>query len=1287
MNKAGKTTITLSAVLILVLLTASIYIFIPDKVKLTVEDTKSSFFVWEDDSWVLGATEYVHLYDGTKKMRASARDVVYDTTGDITTITRLASWKDNISTIDTYIFDSTATDVTLFPISHTLEITNAVGKIVHFEYRDILYTGETRLANSPETFGHQMKIEWQEGNYYAKVFQQSSVADKLIIRYRPTSDYEVYNVRMFDPPEINLSFNAFEDVDVIVEDGSEINISAESTDGGATVCLSADISSLGDDFSCGTGSTYYMWNASSENNKIYGNFCYQESANVSDETGIDGDCSLLYTGDYNPVVSDWNKLPYTLGYDGNWGTYTGTNGIVDDGYIYINYTKPSFAEGAFWKVRDRDGIFDLLIPDACWNEHATTLNLRVRANKPITSGATNWYCDDGSWTVLRTSSTWSTVYIHEEAVTWFDIVDDDTVVFDAAPEAKNVTLEPVSDDSIVKNLTYTVVGNTSFYTSVSSTYVEHDEDSVRCTGTWDGTHSCALTYDEDYNTYGSPDTDNDLVTVYQNFTCSSCSGTRDATILQYKYFVAAGVTANKTLEDYDCNLDNVQVRFEVYESVGANDWFKIQCIDDTSPTVWNLVFLEQASDAYGWYRFYESSMYFNETVTTLDTDLDIPKNTKITFNDDVTQIVGLLGSDYNYIDFFGNGSSSVSTDHLGLNSVRYTNMTVTPGFDGYLATYNISGEAQDSLGFSSDGDYYNSGIFYYANGTVEKVQGGSNVGRPQDTNAFYRFGGKVYSSSYSRGATGQMNLSTKYDIDGGVGTITNLTDAPYDIGQQACAVYDSVNDAFIVLGGFDGTSTYYDKVYSYDIATDTWSSALTSMTHPLAYHTCTYNNGIVYVLGGFTTGDAITYWKELNAYNVSDNSWTNLDDTTYGRSSGNIETLNSTTLFTFAYSSKYSELYDIATDTWSTAGALPLTDPYWGMASFISEDGKYVYAWGGAGSLGYKSDVFKYDVVGDSWSLLGTISSLNIGTTTASNYYADAVVLDGVAYLYNSIYGFDEIFQKLYIYPFDVSITIGDLTTHTFSGSVASIEEESADFASTITAYAATCVKETDGSCLVPIEIQSYSPGTVILSDLSSIQTPNEITFGSSTITCATDYCNPTISFESEQNGTLNVSNVTLLFYGTDVINFTADDETYTTSNTVTNYYSDYDYDLPAGASGIQFYPWSVSLNTTPFGQTATTPVLDLTAVNIDGNSNLTFKYVIDEACINIYWGTDGVSYTAVVNDTWTDIYTDTADGGTEEFYLLGNYDCASSFTQSFSPDFYLRSCTSEADICDGDVS
>ena len=190
-------------VLTLVILTSSVYIILPEKVRIDVKRTKTLFSVWIDGKWVLGATEYLNLFDGTKKMRAKSREVIHEIDKNIITITRTSYWKDDIKTIHTYTFDSSISDVELVPINEELVCLNCQGKIVHFEYRDILYEGETKSISSPFSFGNNMKLEWQDGSYYAKVFQQKVASDKIIIRYKVkkiNSDYVKYNLRVFDPP-------------------------------------------------------------------------------------------------------------------------------------------------------------------------------------------------------------------------------------------------------------------------------------------------------------------------------------------------------------------------------------------------------------------------------------------------------------------------------------------------------------------------------------------------------------------------------------------------------------------------------------------------------------------------------------------------------------------------------------------------------------------------------------------------------------------------------------------------------------------------------------------------------------------------------------------------------------------------------------------------------------------------------------------------------------------------------------------------------------------------------
>jgi len=174
---------------------------LPDQIRIDVKNTKTTYRVYEDNSWVLAATEYVNLFDGTAKMRAKSRDVSYTEDSGTIEILRIVNYKDAIITREKYVFDSSTDDITLVPILHETICINCVGKILQFEYRDILYDGETVDITSPFSFGHNMKLTWQDGTYRNKVYQQI-VNDKIILRYRPESDFEIFNTRLFDPPNL-----------------------------------------------------------------------------------------------------------------------------------------------------------------------------------------------------------------------------------------------------------------------------------------------------------------------------------------------------------------------------------------------------------------------------------------------------------------------------------------------------------------------------------------------------------------------------------------------------------------------------------------------------------------------------------------------------------------------------------------------------------------------------------------------------------------------------------------------------------------------------------------------------------------------------------------------------------------------------------------------------------------------------------------------------------------------------------------------------------------------------
>ena len=114
-------------------------------------------------------------------------------------------------------------------------------------------------------------------------------------------------------------------------------------------------------------------------------FCYQESVNTLNQTGIDGllrpetgiECNLHYTGSF---------------------TSDGT-------YVYINYTTPtSFTNNSLWQVKMAEITSNISLTQECFNEAVSTNTLQLRLHTYIDYGASevSAECFDGiNWTTIR----------------------------------------------------------------------------------------------------------------------------------------------------------------------------------------------------------------------------------------------------------------------------------------------------------------------------------------------------------------------------------------------------------------------------------------------------------------------------------------------------------------------------------------------------------------------------------------------------------------------------------------------------------------------------------------------------------------------------------------------------------------------------------------------------------------------------------------------------------------------------------------------------------------------
>jgi hypothetical protein len=132
-------------------------------------------------------------------------------------------------------------------------------------------------------------------------------------------------------------------------------------------------------------------------------YCYQESATVSNQTSIDGSCNLSYSG--------------------SWGTYAK--------YIAMTYTLPTGAlSDSLWQVKiSGEPIQNLSIPASCWDYALLINSLELRLSSDSYFPAPTTYasaeCYNGTdWNILlEYSKSWG--YIDTIFMSTSVVVDGD----------------------------------------------------------------------------------------------------------------------------------------------------------------------------------------------------------------------------------------------------------------------------------------------------------------------------------------------------------------------------------------------------------------------------------------------------------------------------------------------------------------------------------------------------------------------------------------------------------------------------------------------------------------------------------------------------------------------------------------------------------------------------------------------------------------------------------------------------------------------------------------------
>ena len=195
---------------LLVLITAtSIYITYEDEfsnVRFRFDKDKTTAYTLNEyNRYVIAGQEYVKLFSGTRlnyRDLSSTKVELSNLSEDRIMVVRTTEYKGSDSKIvQTYMFDSENRQIEKFPLTHQIEVFNSKGKIIQYEVRRLACDYETTNEfTSPVSFGNNMKVEWDYGNYYQKIYKYVGQNEcKIIIKYKIESDYEVINARLYDP--------------------------------------------------------------------------------------------------------------------------------------------------------------------------------------------------------------------------------------------------------------------------------------------------------------------------------------------------------------------------------------------------------------------------------------------------------------------------------------------------------------------------------------------------------------------------------------------------------------------------------------------------------------------------------------------------------------------------------------------------------------------------------------------------------------------------------------------------------------------------------------------------------------------------------------------------------------------------------------------------------------------------------------------------------------------------------------------------------------------------------
>jgi hypothetical protein len=275
-------------------------------------------------------------------------------------------------------------------------------------------------------------------------------------------------------------------------------------------------------------------------------------------------------------------------------------------------------------------------------------------------------------------------------------------------------------------------------------------------------------------------------------------------------------------------------------------------------------------------------------------------------------------------------------------------------------------------------------------------------------------------------------------------------------------------------------------------------------------------------------------------------------------------------------------------------------------------------------------------------------------------------------------------------YSKNVSIDIGfdGIKEYTFNGFInSSMSLNVTNLTTAINNYLVNCTADSDGFCLIPIQVYSNGSGGLTISELQINYTVGvqsftlNHTYVQNYLDRQTNATNIPIVIESASNGTIQVSNISYTYAGGNMTYQLLVHNTsysYNQSYNFTFYYSNWNYLTPPYVDYLEFIPNSpTAKNVTPYGQTSTYPFFNFTSYNYGGLANYTILLNETHSCVNLSYSLtyNKSNASQLLNMTWQNIQNNTPYLSNNKIWLWADFGCNYSSYRLWQPELFIRGC------------